>query len=136
MRKGVWVQLLGDQGARARIILVLCEYTRIWNAPVVSLVLITFNDTGSLGSPLRQLVYPPSSMVPPLGYYLPFNFSCLSSSTIAPREDPLHRLRPTTNPVLPPAISFLQLNCRGVYSNYEEFLLLLHDLSPGCVCLQ
>ena len=31
----------------------------IWNAPVVSLVLPTFNDTGSLGSPPRQVVYPP-----------------------------------------------------------------------------
>ena len=53
---GVWVQLLEGQGPRARVILVLRE--RIWNAPAVSLVLPAFNDTGSMGSPPRQLVYP------------------------------------------------------------------------------
>ena len=36
----------------------LREY--IWNAPAISLVLPTFDDTGSLGSPL-QVVYPPGS---------------------------------------------------------------------------
>ena len=55
---GVWVQLLGDQVVRARVILVLHEC--IWNAPVVSLVLPVFDSTGSLGSPPRKVVYPPS----------------------------------------------------------------------------
>ena len=52
---GVWVQLLGDQVARARVILVLREC--IWNAPAFLLVLPAFEDTGSLGSPPRQVVY-------------------------------------------------------------------------------
>ena len=51
---GVWVQLLGVQGAC--IILVLREC--IWNAAAVSLVLPAFDDTGSLSSPY-QVVYPP-----------------------------------------------------------------------------
>ena len=55
---GVWVQLVGGQGAHARVILVLRECRSIWNAPGVSLVLLTFNDTVSLGSPPRQVVYP------------------------------------------------------------------------------
>ena len=50
------------QGARARVILVLREC--IWNDPMGSLVIPAIDDTGSLGSP-RQLVYPPSSMLPP-----------------------------------------------------------------------
>ena len=54
---GVWVQLLGGQGARARVILVLREC--IWNAPAVSLVLPVFDDAGTLGSPQRQVIYPP-----------------------------------------------------------------------------
>ena len=54
---GVWVQMLGDLGARVRVILVLRECT--WIAPAVSLVLPAFDDTGSLGSPPRQVVYPP-----------------------------------------------------------------------------
>ena len=33
--------------------------------PAVSLVLPAFDDTGSLGSPLRQVVYPPGSIVSP-----------------------------------------------------------------------
>ena len=45
------------QGARTLIILVLRECIR--NAPAVSLVLPAFDDTGSMGSPLRQVVYPP-----------------------------------------------------------------------------
>ena len=53
---GVWVQLLGSQGAHARVTLVLREC--IWNAPAASLVHLAFSDTGSLGSPLRQVVYP------------------------------------------------------------------------------
>ena len=46
---GVWVQLLGVQGSRARVILVLREC--IWNAPAVSLVFPTFDFTGSLYYP-------------------------------------------------------------------------------------
>ena len=42
---GVWVYLLGDQGAGARVILVLREC--IWNAPAVLLVHPAFDDTGS-----------------------------------------------------------------------------------------
>ena len=60
---GVWIQLLETQGARAPAILVLREC--IWNASVVSLILPPFHDTGSLGSPSRQIVYPPGFMVPP-----------------------------------------------------------------------
>ena len=33
----------------------------IWNAPSVSHFLSTLNDNGSLGFPLRRMVYPPSS---------------------------------------------------------------------------
>ena len=51
---GVWAQLLGGQGARAYVILVLREC--IWNAPAVSAVLLAFDNTGSLGSPPRQTV--------------------------------------------------------------------------------
>ena len=53
---GVWVQLLGDQGARTRVVLVLLEC--IWIAPLVSLVLPAFDDTGPMGSP-HQVAYPP-----------------------------------------------------------------------------
>ena len=59
---GVWVQLLGGQGARTRVILVLREC--IWNAPAVSLVLPAFDDTGSLGFPPRHVIYPHDYMVP------------------------------------------------------------------------
>ena len=59
----VWVQLLEGQGTRAHVIPVLHEC--IWNALAVSLVLLTFNDTGSLGSPPRQVVFPSGSMVSP-----------------------------------------------------------------------
>ena len=51
---GVWVQLLGDQVACARVIYVLREC--IWNAHAVSLVTKAFDDTGSLGYPPRQVV--------------------------------------------------------------------------------
>ena len=56
---GAWVQLLGGggQGARALFILGLCEC--IWDAPAVLLVLPAFDDIGALGSPPRQVVYPP-----------------------------------------------------------------------------
>ena len=54
----VSVQLLGGQGARACVILVLSEC--IWNAPAV---LPTFDDTGSLGSHPRRVVYPPGSIL-------------------------------------------------------------------------
>ena len=63
---GVWVQFLGGQGARARIILVLREC--IWNAPAVSLALPAYDDAGSLGSP-RRVVFPHGST---LGDCLPF----------------------------------------------------------------
>ena len=42
-----------------------CLRECIWNELAVSLVLPTFNDTGSLGFPLRQVVYSPGSMVLP-----------------------------------------------------------------------
>ena len=42
------------------VILVLREF--IWNTLAVSLVLPTFDDTDSLGSPPREVVY---SLVPP-----------------------------------------------------------------------
>ena len=46
----------GDQGLRARFILVLREF--IWNALAVSLVHPAFDDTGFLGSPPCQVVPP------------------------------------------------------------------------------
>ena len=49
-------------GQWARVILVLREC--IWNARAVSLVLAAFGDTGSVGSPPRQVVSPPSDIVP------------------------------------------------------------------------
>ena len=55
--EGVWVQLLGGQGARDRVILVLRDC--IWNEPGVPLVLPAFDDASSLGSPPHQVVYPP-----------------------------------------------------------------------------
>ena len=57
----------GVQGTRDRVILVLREC--IWNTSVVTLVLPGFNTAGSLGSPPRQVVYPPGSI---LGDCLPF----------------------------------------------------------------
>ena len=51
----------GGQVARARVILFLREC--IWNAPAVSLVLPALDNTGFLGSPPRQVVYPSGSMV-------------------------------------------------------------------------
>ena len=61
---GVWVQLLeGQVVAHARVIRALRKC--IWNAPVVLFVLPAFDDTGSLGSLSRQVVYPPVFMVPP-----------------------------------------------------------------------
>ena len=55
--------IVGAQGDRARVILVLRKYT--WNARAVSLVLPASNATGSLGSPPRRVVYSPVFMVPP-----------------------------------------------------------------------
>ena len=52
---------MGVQGSRARVILVLREC--IWYAPVILL--------GSLGFPLRRVVYPPGST---LGDCLLFHF--------------------------------------------------------------
>ena len=54
---GVWVDLLGNQGSHTRFILVLREF--ILNTSAVSLVLAISDDTGSLGSPPRQVVYSP-----------------------------------------------------------------------------
>ena len=54
---GVWVQLLGAQGGRVRVIPVLRKC--IWNAPAESLILPTFDNAGSLGSLQRQVVYSP-----------------------------------------------------------------------------
>ena len=54
--RGVWVQFLGRQDDRARVILVLHEC--IWDAPTVSLVLPAFDDTGSLGFPPCWVSYP------------------------------------------------------------------------------
>ena len=53
---------LGVRAARARVALVLRQCIR--NVPAVSLVFPTFDDSGSLGNPLRQGVYPLGSMVP------------------------------------------------------------------------
>ena len=49
--------IVGGQGPRARVILVLRECIR--NTPVVLLVFPAFADTSSLGSPPRQVVSPP-----------------------------------------------------------------------------
>ena len=49
---GVWVQLLGGQGVRARVILALLECS--WNAPAVSLIHPAFDESGSLGYRLRE----------------------------------------------------------------------------------
>ena len=49
------------------VILLLREC--IWKAATVSLVIPVFDDTGSLGSPPRQVFYPPGST---LGDCLPF----------------------------------------------------------------
>ena len=45
------------------LVIVLCEC--IWNGAAVLLVISAFDDTGSLGSPPRQVVYPPGLMVRP-----------------------------------------------------------------------
>ena len=64
----IWVmESLGSivlgQVAHARAILVLREC--FWNVPEVSLVIPAFDSSGSLGSPPRQGVYHPGSMVLP-----------------------------------------------------------------------
>ena len=59
----MWVQLCRGPRARACVILVLREC--IWNAPTASLVFPDFDDIGSLGYSLSQVVYPPLSMIPP-----------------------------------------------------------------------
>ena len=53
------LSLLGDQGARSRVILVFREC--IWNAATVSLGLPDFDDTGSVSSLPRRVVYLPVS---------------------------------------------------------------------------
>ena len=59
--------IVGSQGARARVILVLRECS--WNALTVSLVFPGFDNTGSLGPPPRRMGYPPGST---MGDCLPF----------------------------------------------------------------
>ena len=53
--------VVGGSGVRARVILVIHE--RIWNALTASLFLSTFDDTGSLGFPLRRVIYFPPSIL-------------------------------------------------------------------------
>ena len=60
---GSLVSNVGGLGPPACVSIVLCECMR--NAPAVSLFLPAFHDTVSLGSPLRQVVYPINYMVPP-----------------------------------------------------------------------
>ena len=55
--------IVGVSGVHAHVILVL--HKCIWNVPVVLLVLPTFDDIGSLGSPPHQVVYSPGSIVAP-----------------------------------------------------------------------
>ena len=57
MISGAMFVYLGVHGASACVIVVLREC--ILNVPAVSLVLSTYNDTGSLGSPPRQVIYSP-----------------------------------------------------------------------------
>ena len=52
---------VGGMGPRDHVILVLLEC--ICNELAFSLVLLIFDDTGSLGSLPLQMVYPPCSMV-------------------------------------------------------------------------
>ena len=49
--------LLTKSVSLAANILILREC--VWNAPMVSLVLLAFDDAGSLGSPPHQVVYLP-----------------------------------------------------------------------------
>ena len=63
--RGSW-----GQGARPCVILVLREC--IWNAPSVSLALPASDDTVSLGSPPRQVVYHPWFYTSTLVDSLPF----------------------------------------------------------------
>ena len=64
---GVWVQMFGGLGTHTHVILVLREY--IWNESADSLVLPTFHNTGSLGTPPHKVVYFQGST---LGDCLPF----------------------------------------------------------------
>ena len=57
--KGVLDSLVGGLRARDRVIPVLHEW--FCSAPAVSLVLPVFDVNGSLGSPLRRVIYPPGS---------------------------------------------------------------------------
>ena len=54
VRRGIWVQLLGDKGPALVLFLFYV------NAPEVSLVLPAFDDTDALGYHLRMVVYRPS----------------------------------------------------------------------------
>ena len=59
----IYILHMGFLVACIHDILDFIEY--IWNAPMVSLVLPTSDDTGSWGSPTRQAVYSPGPMFPP-----------------------------------------------------------------------
>ena len=53
---GVWVQLLGHQGDRPRVFLVVRGC--IWSAPAVSLVLLAFDRISSASSVLSPWLHP------------------------------------------------------------------------------
>ena len=59
--RGSLGSIVEGSGAHARVILRIC----IWNTSVVPLELPAFDNNDSVGSPLRQVVYPPGSMVLP-----------------------------------------------------------------------
>ena len=105
------------QGVCARVILVLREC--IWNASAVLLVLPTFDDTDSLGSPPRQLVYLPGST---LGECFPF--PCGEYGGSAKTH---HFFFITTFPCFP--VSLILLNPQP-YNSFECCLLrlLLHNI--------
>ena len=63
--------LVGRVKGPAFVLVILVLRECIWNAPSVSLVLPSFDHTGSLGSPPHRVVYPPIS---PLGDCLPFPY--------------------------------------------------------------
>ena len=65
---GVWVQLLGGQGIRSDVILVLCEC--FWNPLEVSLFLPAFDDIDSLSSPPCWVFYLPGSMLGSVSRFL------------------------------------------------------------------
>ena len=90
--------IAGSYGGTTCVIPVSCEC--IWSAPMVSLVLPAFDDTGSLGSPPNQWsmpLVPPwmtvshffagnreTELKPTIHFTPNFRFSCLSSSLDIP----------------------------------------------------